>query len=375
LFEENRMLTTHKSTRRTAIRCAAITWLAVLTLIFTAASVAFAAPLQQSSQAATKALAWMRTQQQPDGSFAGFGAGSTIDALLAIVAAGQDPAAFAQGANTPTTFLQAQAANIAKAPGGAGKLLIAAHALGMDGKSFGGVDLVRAVQATYGISETGQYGPDAVGHAFSILGLKAAGVEPEPSTIQRLLTLQAPEGGWAFAGAGKPDTNTTSVAVQALLATGSQPTSAPLQKALAYLLSQRNNDGGYPYQQGGDFGSDSDANSTAYVSQALTALGASSDAAAANAFLLPLQNPSGAFVYQKSMPDDNAGATYQVVPALLGATLLNPAPAPVPVAVPPATPGMPTTGIPTDIPVAAFILSAFVLITLGITALRKATPR
>jgi hypothetical protein len=246
----------------------------------------------------------------------------------------------------------------------------------MDGKSFGGVDLVGAVQASYGISETGQYGPDAIGHAFSILGLKAAGVEPNPAAIQRLLTLRTPEGGWAFAGAGKPDTNTTSVAVQALLATGSQPADPPLQKALAYLLSQRNNDGGYPYQQGGDFGSDSDANSTAYVSQALTALGANSDTASTNAFLLTLQNPSGAFVYQKTQPDDNPGATYQVVPALLGATLINPRPVPVPVIAPPqSTPGMPTTGVPTQLPVAAFIFCALAFVTLGITALRKSIPR
>src|SRR6478609_2598674 len=166
---EKKMLTKHKP----GIRNAAIAWLATLTLLLTSAGAALAAD-SPNTEAATKALTWMHSQQQPDGSFAGFGAGSTADALLAIVAAGQDPATFSQGGNTPVTFLQSKAADIAKTAGGAGKLLVVAQALGMDGRSFGGVDVVSAINASYDISATGQYGPDAIGPAFAILGLKAA---------------------------------------------------------------------------------------------------------------------------------------------------------------------------------------------------------
>lgn len=341
-------------------------------LMVTSAGAAFAATPPENSAAAAKALTWMKTQQQPDGSFAGFGAGSTVDALFALLAAGQNPASFAQGTTTPVTFLQSKAADIAKGTGGAGKLLIATQALGADGKSFGGTDLVGAIEATYGISATGQYGPDAIGHAFALLGLKAAGVTLKSEAVDRLTSLQTAEGGWTFSGAGKPDTNTTAVAVQALLAAGIKADSAPLQKALAYLLSQRNADGGYPYQQGGEFGSDSDANSTAYVAQALTALGATADSAAAQKFLLILQNPSGAFKYMVAEADDNAGATYQVVSALLGTTLINVKGAPEPVA-PGTTVGMPRTGQPTDLPLAALgLLSALSAITAGTLARRKA---
>ena len=92
----------------------------------------------------------------------------------------------------------------------------------------------------------------------------------------------------------------------------------------AYLAGQQNDDGGWPYQKGGDFGSESDVNSTAYVVQAFLALKNTALAEAGQNFIANLQNASGAFPYQKSQPDDNAGATYQAITALLGATFLEP---------------------------------------------------
>src|SRR3954451_3108988 len=137
-------------------------------------SIAGAAQAQTArADAAQRALTWMKTQEQPDGSFAGFGAGSTVDAALAIAAASGDMSAFANGGKTPVDFLQSKAADLAKTPGGAGKLLVAAAALKQNGGAFGGVNLVDVVNASYDAA-TGHYGKDAIGHAFAILGLKAA---------------------------------------------------------------------------------------------------------------------------------------------------------------------------------------------------------
>src|SRR6476646_3269113 len=69
-----------------------------------AATFARAAQPNTHGEEAQKALNWMRTQQQPDGSFAGFGAASTEDALLAIIAAGADPASFNKDGKTPVDF-------------------------------------------------------------------------------------------------------------------------------------------------------------------------------------------------------------------------------------------------------------------------------
>ena len=361
----------------------------MLALIYIAGGAFAAPPTSPYSDSATKALKWIGTQQAPDGSFAGFGAGSTVDAVLAVIAANGNPAAYANA----VTFLQSNAGAISKTAGGAGKLLIAVSALGQNSKSFGGVDLVGSINATYGISATGRYGPDALGHAFAILGLHAAG-EPLPAdAITQLEVLQASDGGWAFTGdttPGAADTNTTAVAVQALIAAGA--TGNALDKAAAYLAGQQNDDGGWPYQKGGQFGSESDVNSTAYVVQAMLALKNTALAEAGQTYILSMQNPSGAFPYQKSQPDDNPGATYQAIAALLGATMIAPKPAavasaPSPTSVPvatatsnpaaptPAAPGMPITGAGSDwLPIAALMLAAFALSATGL-AIRKATTK
>jgi len=351
---------------------AAAAWLAAMTLLVTSAGAALADTSSTAGQAADRALTWMHSQQQPDGSFSGFGPGSTADAVLAIVAAGQDPATFSQGSNTPVTFLQSHAQDIAKTAGGAGKLLVTANALGMDGKSFGGVDLVQAIQATYGISATGQYGGDAIGDAFAILGLHAAGQPVPAEAIQRLKSLQTTNGGWSFSGDTTPkseDTNTTAVVLQALKAEGVDKTDPNVIKmAVTYLAAQQNKDGGWPYQQGGSFGSDSDVNSTAYVVQAMQSLQNLTLVQAGQNFILSLQNKSGAFRFQKSQADDNAGATYQAVPALLGATFIDTKPA----APPTVAPGMPTTGNGAELPLAALGMTvAMSAIALGVAVRRR----
>src|SRR3954451_16089840 len=158
-------------------------------------SIAGAAHAQTSNvDAAQKALTWIKTQQQADGSFAGFGAGSTVDAALAIVAAnGGDLSAFTNGGKTPVDFLQSKAADLAKTPGGAGKLLVAVAALKQNGGAFGGVNLVDVVNASYDAA-TGHYGKDAIGHAFAILGLAAAKQQIPVKAIDFLKSTQTPEG-------------------------------------------------------------------------------------------------------------------------------------------------------------------------------------
>ena len=80
------------------------------------------------------ALDYLQTQQNADGGFgSGFSpdssVGSTADAILAIVAAGGDPAAFDQGGNTPLSYLEANASQ--RATGGdLAKLILAAVAAG-----------------------------------------------------------------------------------------------------------------------------------------------------------------------------------------------------------------------------------------------------
>jgi LPXTG-motif cell wall-anchored protein len=353
---------------------------AAITSLVIVVTLAGTASAQTYPEAASKGLAWMKTQQQPDGSFVGFGAGSTMDAVLAIVAAGQDPATYTQGGNTPISFLESKTADVVKAPGGAGKLLHVVEALGMDGRSFGGINLVDTINSTYN-ADTGQYGPDVIGHAFSILGLAAAGESVPNKAIAFLDSRQTSENGWSFSGEkgpGAADTNSTSVVMQVYAALGvdDQSHQHMLRAAWLYLMSQQNPDGGFPYQQGSEFGNESDVNSTSYVIQALLSVGGTEDAVKPMQYLLSLQKANGAFQWKQSEPDDNAGATYQAVPALLGATLAAPTGAKTsPNPAPNVQPGMPRTGSSDASPTIALIMLPVLAVGAGIVIRRKVTAR
>jgi hypothetical protein len=352
------------------VRRNGVAWLAALMVFVTAAGTASATP--EFPNVANTALTWMKGQQQPDGSFPGFGAGSSVDALLAFVSAQDDKEAghedlhsYTQAGSKLIIYLESKAAELAKSPGGAGKLLLAVAANKLNGKAFGGVDLVGAINASYD-AKTGHYGQDVIGHAFAILGLAAAGEEVPTAAASFLADAVGPEGGWAFSGdtaPGKADTNTTAVALQALLAMHVGTSDNTIDRAATWLAAQQNTDGGYPYQQGGEFGSDSDVNSTAYVAQAFNALSDYDHAGTAKGFIRSMQLPSGAFQWMQSDPAENPGATYQAIPALLDATLVAPAGVSREGGVIPG--GMPTTGQSSDI---AMALTMTVLAALALSA-------
>ena len=314
------------------LRKIGVAWMAALMVFVTAAGAALAVP--EFPDSANAAIAWVKTQQQPDGSFPGFGAGSSVDVLLAFVSAQDNKEAGHQDLHEYTmegskliTFLQSKAGELAKTPGGAGKLLLAVSANKMNGKSFGGVDLVATINASYD-AKTGQYGKDIIGHAFAVLGLAAAGEDVPIEALRFLADAQATEGGWSFSGdtaPGAADTNTTAVALQAFLAMRVGTSDNTIDRGAKWLAAQQNADGGFPYQKGGEFGSDSDVNSTAYAAQAFIALSDYDRAGKAKSFIRSLQLPSGAFQWKTSEAGENAGATYQAIPALLDATLADPA--------------------------------------------------
>jgi hypothetical protein len=146
--------------------------------------------------------------------------------------------------------------------------------------------------------------------------------------VEYIKNTQQQDGGWAWDGsaATAADTNTTAFALQALIAAGEPASGQAVTQALAYYQGIQNEDGGWPYQSPSDFGTATDANSTAVTIQALLAAG--QDPAGAGwttatgqtpvAALEALQNNSGAFAWQIAMPDDNLLATVQALPAVAG---------------------------------------------------------
>jgi hypothetical protein len=279
------------------------------------------------------ALAYLESQQNADGGFgSGFSPDSTVsstaDTVLAIVAVEADPATFDQNGNTPGTYLAANASSAASG-GDLSKLILATVAMGENPREFGGVDSVAKLESLIGTG--GRIGSETdtfVSHTLAVLALASVQRPIPDSAVAHIKAAQQEAGGWAWDGsaATAADTNTTAFAVQALIAAGEAADSDAVTLALAYYDGIQNEDGGWPYQNPSDFGTATDANSTAVTIQAIIAAG--QDPAGAGwtteegntpvAALAALQNESGAFAWQAAIPDDNLLATVQALPAVAG---------------------------------------------------------
>src|SRR5690349_5926386 len=126
--------------------------LGLAALLVLSGPAALAAPARVEYPAAVqKAADWISGQQQPDGSFPGFGVGSTADALYALVAAGHAGDPHASNGASALDFLASKAADYAKTPGAAAKLVLAIAASGesRDPHDFGGVDLLKVITDGY----------------------------------------------------------------------------------------------------------------------------------------------------------------------------------------------------------------------------------
>lgn len=282
-----------------------------------------------SSDASLSAIDWLRTQQQPDGGYAGFSGdsdpGMTADVLLAFAAAGVDPSTVTSSdRRTPVDFLAGDAMEVASDPGLAAKAALALQAAGANARDAGGVDLIDAIEAGFNAA-TGWYGSSLYGHALAVLALHAH-EQPVPSAaVDALLRAQAPDGAWGFAGApeeGSGDSNTTSIVIQALAAIGQGDDA--IQRGLDYLRSLQDDNGAIAYDGAAGPDIEGDANSTALAIQAFVAAGEDPSVLPNGSLLKALttfQNESGAFQYQPSFPDDSLLATAQAVPALLSVAL------------------------------------------------------
>ncbi len=322
---------------------------------------------EDPTSATQSALRWLTARQQDDGSFPGFGPGSTADVVYALTAAGIDPNGVLKNGNSPISALGNTAAGFAtSSTAAAGKLTLAVIAADKDPRSFGGQDLVAIIQQGYHPA-TGIYGANPTDHAFAILALVSAGQPIPQAAITAAGRLQRADGGWSFDGGASStsDTNTASLMIQAYAAAGVR--NAALTKAITYLKSQQNTDGGFTYSKQSQYGTDSDANSTALAIQALVAAGEDPRALKQPggdpiSALLALQNSTGAFRYQAALPDDNDIATAQAIPALLLKPLplkRLPAAAPLP-AILPNTGG--ENGLPWVALIAAMIMMAGILL-------------
>ncbi len=201
------------------------------------------------------------------------------------------------------------------------KLAVAARVKGKDPRAFAGRDLIagfKALQAPSGrYSDRSQFGDfsNAFTQSYALFAVedaKAAGY---------LAASQCPDGGFPVTFETSPcvsDVDATAIVVQALRSTG-----RPTGRALTWLRSRQQADGGFPSAQSG-----SNANSTGLAAQALTG----QRAAKARGYLRSLQvgcaapvADRGAIAFDASgfTPATATRATAQAVLGLTGANLVT----------------------------------------------------
>jgi hypothetical protein len=271
------------------------------------------------ADAALRALDWLQAQQQEDGGMGSMG--GAVETMMAMGANGITAAEWVapESGRSLEHFGRYNQARFSRsdlaAPGKLAVALAAANACTSRGSVL--------PDARFD-EESGAYGPSSGSNAWGILGTLAISRTVEPAALETLAATQDPSGGWEWQAGFGPDSNTTALALQALIAAGEPVTATTVVSGLAFLKSVQQEDGGFAYDVAGGYGSD--ANSTSYALQALAAAGEDPAADAWRAegedspspvdYLLSLQLEDGALEWQAD-GGANAAATQQAVAALL----------------------------------------------------------
>jgi hypothetical protein len=144
---------------------------------------------------------------------------------------------------------------------------------------------------------------------WSILAHRQAGRGVRAADVRYLLRAQARNGGFPWARGGRPDSNDTAAAIEALRA--ARVDGKPVARALAFLRTFSNPDGGFELQKGRG----SDAQSTAWAIQAFVAAGARPPAGAFR-YLASLRRADGSYRYSRAYGATPVWVTSQVLAAI-----------------------------------------------------------
>jgi hypothetical protein len=155
------------------------------------------------------------------------------------------------------------------------------------------------------VRQNGQIGESLNAMFWGVLALGHANT----ATTRFLLAHQAKNGGFAWYLNGKPDSNDTAAALEALRVAGVH--GKPVTRAVRYLRSFQNTDGGFELNEGRG----SDAQSTAWAIQGLVAAGATPPRNAF-AYLAGLKRADGSYRYSAKYVTTPVWVTSQVLAAL-----------------------------------------------------------
>ncbi len=282
-------------------------------------ALSFRYPLNASDSQITNALNYLRSKQQADGSIGGYVASGW--AIMAIAAAGQNPNNWVSGGNSTVTYLRNSTALLD--PNKATdweRTLLAIVAAGENPRAFGNTDYVSKVLGFYNGTQIGDVtllNDDVWGIlALSSIGEGQTVISNSKNFIE---SNQNTDGGWSFAVSGASDADNTAATLIALTAAGESPSSQVITKAVAYLKTQQQSNGGFISEGTTNSGVD------AWVIGGINAIGQSpiapdwqKNGVSAVSHLLSLQNADGSFNWTATLSTNPIWMTAYAIPALLG---------------------------------------------------------
>lgn len=275
-----------------------------------------AAPVKASAEVIEKAANWLSGQFTDDQYLTGFDGtspdpGNTIDGVLALVAAD----AHSKTVHSATQWVSGQAPAYAVNPASAARMTILADAVGKDPISFGGVDLLAAMEGALGDAEANPYSL-----ALLVIALERVSAEVPATVTDALLATQDPSGAFGFPGYGI-DPDATAIAAQALLQVhGDQPAADAAKKAVDWLVANQCTEASEMCPTPGAYwGSFSPANTSGLAIPALRLAGV--DTTDQVAWLVSQQEADGGFPPAIGAGYSDAYATAQALIGLSGSDL------------------------------------------------------
>lgn len=274
-------------------------------------------------------LRFLARAQNANGGFGGARgqASNELDSAwvaMGLAAAGGDPQSVRRGGHAVADAIRAEAATL-QGTGDVERTMLGLYACGAPPGSLPGVDLLGKLLAA-------RAGDGSFEHlvnitAFAVFALRATGRSPHDPLLSAaarwIAAQQNRDGGFGFSGhsaagaGGRGDVDDTAAAVQALVDAGVRH-SPTVARALGFLVGAQNPDGGYPQQRGDE----SNAQSTSWAIQGLLAAGRNPDAVRRHgsrpplAYLESLIAPDGSVRYSRTSAQTPVWVTAQALTAL-----------------------------------------------------------
>jgi prenyltransferase beta subunit len=279
-----------------------------------------------TSNAISRGVAFLRAAQNSDGGFGGAKGQRSSELYTAwvamgLAAAGHSPLSVKRAGHSLLDALRGEASTLEGA-GDVERTILALHACGLPASAFPGASLVGRLLRER--SSDGSFDHLVNITAFAIFALRVAGNSADNQVVNSagrwLAAQQNHDGGFGFAGrGGSEDVDDTAAALQGVIDASGRRSRASVARAVAYLRRAQNPDGGFPQRPGGQ----SNAQSTAWAVQGLSAAGVNTNAfkrggSSPLGYLESLAAPDGSVRYSRTSAQTPVWVTAEALTALAG---------------------------------------------------------